>query len=102
MGNIGPNPLLTLCTPKILLDTTSAASASIRMSMLSTSIAHFTHETVDMIGLANLGPAWTGQKVKLDEMGRKFKKAALSNILLAENSETNPEHGEWCLCLRSE
>lgn len=94
MGNIGPNPLLTLCTPNKLLDTSSAASAAIRMSMLSTSIAHFTHETVELVGVVNLGPGWPDQKGRLDAMGRKFKKAALSNILLAETTETNPEHGE--------
>lgn len=94
MGNIGPNPLLALCTPNKLLNTASAASAAIRMSLLSISVAHLTHESVDLIGSSNLGPEWVEQKAKLDEMGKKFKKAALTNIFLAETSETDPEHGK--------
>ncbi|KAI9637142.1 fungal-specific transcription factor domain-containing protein [Dioszegia hungarica] len=91
MGNIGPNPLVTLCTPSKLLDTSSAASAAIRMSLLSTSMAHFTYETVDLVGAANLGRNWASTRARLDAVGRKFKKAALSNIFMAETTETSPE-----------
>jgi hypothetical protein len=94
MGNIGPNPLVTLCTPGKLLDTNSAASAAIRMSILSTSIAHFTYETADIVGAAHLPTRWAETKAKLDAVGAKFKKAALSNIFLAETSETSYDHGE--------
>lgn len=63
------------------------------MSILSTSIAQFTYETVDIVGTANLGSYWANTKARLDGIGRKFKKAALSNIFLAETTETSPEHG---------
>lgn len=63
------------------------------MSMLSTSIAHFTYETADIVGAANLGRYWSTTKARLDAVGKKFKKAALSNIFLAETTETSPEHG---------
>ncbi|KAK8846872.1 hypothetical protein IAR55_005962 [Kwoniella newhampshirensis] len=91
MGNIGPNPLLALCTPLKLLDTNSAASAAIRMSMLSAGVAHFTHETADAVGKSELGPGWRDQRNKLKEMGNKFKKAALSNITLAARGENGPD-----------
>ncbi|WVQ84847.1 hypothetical protein IAT38_007004 [Cryptococcus sp. DSM 104549] len=91
MGNIGPNPLLALCTPLKLLDTNSAASAAIRMSMLSAGVAHFTHETADAVSKEELGRHWEAQRQTLKEMGNKFKKAALSNITLAARSETSPE-----------
>lgn len=101
MGNIGPNPLVTLCTPSKLLDTSSAASAAIRMSLLSTSMAHFTYETVDLVGAANLGRNWASTRARLDAVGRKFKKAALSNIFMAETTETSPEASE-CIDVCSE
>ncbi|ODN79823.1 hypothetical protein, variant [Cryptococcus amylolentus CBS 6039] len=91
MGNIGPNPLLAFCTPDRLLDTNSAASAAVRMSMLSTGVAHFTHETSDAVGPAELGVGWEGQRKKLKELGNKFKRAALANITLAAKVETGDE-----------
>ncbi|WWC67750.1 uncharacterized protein I206_101662 [Kwoniella pini CBS 10737] len=106
MGNIGPNPLLTLCTPVKLLDTNSAASAAIRMSMLSTAIAHFIHETNSLLkqsnssnlglsynlGLEGMGVGqWERMKLKMKEMSNKFKKASLSNITLAASSEKSPD-----------
>ncbi|WWC87118.1 uncharacterized protein L201_002004 [Kwoniella dendrophila CBS 6074] len=96
MGNIGPNPLLALCTPIKLLDTNSAASAAIRMSMLSTGIAHFIHETGLNIKSSsaeqNLGLGqWQRMRLKLKEISDKFKKAALSNITLAASSERSPD-----------
>ncbi|OCF32134.1 hypothetical protein I316_06290 [Kwoniella heveanensis BCC8398] len=100
MGNIGPNPLLALCTPLKLLDTNSAASAAIRMSMLSVGIAHFTHETKDTVGLAELGPNWENQRQKLKDMGKKFKKAALSNVTLAARGEASPDQTCTLLCIR--
>lgn len=83
MGNIGPNPLLALCTPLNLLDTMTASSAAIRMSILSISTAHFAHETAEAIGSAAHTPEWQKQKEQLEAMSTKFKKAALSNITLA-------------------
>ncbi|AFR97193.2 hypothetical protein C343_05329 [Cryptococcus neoformans C23] len=91
MGNIGPNPLLAVCTPLKLLDTNSAASAAIRMSMLSVGVAHFTHETKDAVGKNELGRNWETQRKKLKEMGSKFKKAALSNITLAARAQNGPD-----------
>ncbi|WRT64943.1 uncharacterized protein IL334_001883 [Kwoniella shivajii] len=94
MGNIGPNPLLALCTPIKLLDTNSAASAAIRMSMLSTGISHFTHETGAALKGVELGMSighWERMKLKLKEISGKFKKAALSNITLAASSERSPD-----------
>ncbi|TYJ55671.1 hypothetical protein B9479_003574 [Cryptococcus floricola] len=91
MGNIGPNPLLAFCTPGRLLDTNSAASAAVRMSMLSTGVAHFTHETSYAVGRAELGVGWEGQCKKLKELGNKFKRAALANITLAAKAETGDE-----------
>ncbi|ORY24898.1 hypothetical protein BCR39DRAFT_561360 [Naematelia encephala] len=90
MGNIGPNPLLALCTPLMLLNTDSPASAAIRMSMLSTSVAHFTHETEEVVELKRLGPQWPKQKEVLQEMGRKFKQAALANMMLAVHGDGGP------------
>lgn len=95
MGNIGPNPLLAVCTPLKLLDTNSAASAAIRMSMLSVGVAHFTHETKDAVGKNELGRNWEIQRKKLKEMGSKFKKAALSNITLAARAQNGPDQSEW-------
>ncbi|WVW78653.1 hypothetical protein I302_100613 [Kwoniella bestiolae CBS 10118] len=96
MGNIGPNPLLALCTPVKLLDTNSAASAAIRMSMLSTGIAHFIHETGSSLrntdAALTLGNGqWERMRGKLKEISGKFKKAALSNITLAASSERSPD-----------
>lgn len=87
MGNIGPNPLLALCTPFRLLDTNSAAAAAMRMSVLSTSVAHYAHETEEAVGKANLGRMWESQKSQLRAMSEKFKKAAVSNILLCTSSD---------------
>ncbi|GFZ52220.1 hypothetical protein JCM24511_09993 [Saitozyma sp. JCM 24511] len=86
MGNIGPNPLLALCTPLNLLDTSSAACAAIRMSMLSISVTHFVHETEEAVGVPGMGPAWSSQKSTLKAMSDKFKKAAVASILLAAGS----------------
>ncbi|WWD22184.1 hypothetical protein CI109_106675 [Kwoniella shandongensis] len=91
MGNIGPNPLSALCTPLKLLDTNSAASAAIRMSMLSTGVAHFTHETADTVSKDELGQGWAEQRKRLKEMGNKFKRAALANITLAARGENGPD-----------
>ncbi|OCF59004.1 hypothetical protein L486_03502 [Kwoniella mangroviensis CBS 10435] len=96
MGNIGPNPLLALCTPVKLLDTNSAASAAIRMSMLSTGIAHFIHETGSSLKNTELAVMlgkgqWERMRGKLKEISGKFKKAALSNITLAASSERSPD-----------
>ncbi|WVR07883.1 hypothetical protein IAU60_004926 [Kwoniella sp. DSM 27419] len=91
MGNIGPNPLLALCTPVKLLDTNSAASAAIRMSMLSVGLAHFTHETKEAVGPNELGTSWAVLKENLKEMSNRFKKAALSNITLAAKGEADPQ-----------
>ena len=87
MGNIGPNPLLAICTPLRLLDTNAAASAAMRMAMLSTSVAHFAHETEQHIPAAQLPPAWRDQKAQLKAMSNKFKKAALANILLTASTD---------------
>ncbi len=88
-----PNPLLSLCTPLKLLDTNSAASAALRMSMLSTSVTHFSYEMQQAVGIEALGPAWTGQKASLRAFGNKFKRAALSNILLAASPESSLKEG---------
>ena len=95
MGNIGPNPLLALCTPLRLLDTTSATSAAMRMSMLSISVAHFAHETEQVLGVDVLGGTWIGggQKKQLKRMSEKFKKAALSNLTLATTTDASTQHG---------
>lgn len=87
MGNIGPNPLLAICTPLRLLDTNSAASAAMRMSMLSTSIAHYAHETGQLLYNNQVPAVWADQKAQLKAMSNKFKKAALSNILLSAKSD---------------
>jgi hypothetical protein len=100
MGNIGPNPLLALCTPLRLLDTKSAASAAMRMSMLSTSVAHFAHETEEHMGLPNLGAAWAHQKAQLRTMSEKFKKAALSNITLSASSDNGTHQSESLSCFQ--
>ena len=87
MGNIGPNPLLAICTPLRLLDTNSAASAAMRMSMLSTAIAHYAHETEQQLYSKDAPAIWADQKSQLKAMSNKFKKAALSNILLSAKSD---------------
>lgn len=97
MGNIGPNPLLAICTPLRLLDTNSAASAAMRMSMLSTSVAHFGHETEQHIDTTSLPPAWSDQKAQLKAMSARFKRAALSNILLASSSDGGTAHTDTVL-----
>ncbi|KAK4689735.1 hypothetical protein P7C73_g392, partial [Tremellales sp. Uapishka_1] len=89
MGNIGPNPLLALCTPLSLLDTSSAASAAMRMSMLSTSTTHFAHETAEALGRGGVGVGWKEKRAAMKELGRKFKRAAQSNVLLASASSAN-------------
>lgn len=91
MGNIGPNPLLAICTPHRLLDTKSAASAAMRMSMLSTSVAHFAHDTEHYMPAADLPASWDEQKAQLKAMSHKFKKAALANILLAAGTDSGAE-----------
>ena len=58
-----------------------------RMSMLSTSVAHYAHETEQHILPMDLPLNWTEQKEKLKEMSHRFKKAALANILLAAGSD---------------
>ncbi|RSH82889.1 hypothetical protein EHS25_005879 [Saitozyma podzolica] len=93
MGNIGPNPLLALCTPLNLLDTSSAACAAIRMSMLSISVTHFVHETEEAAGVPGMGPAWSSQKSTLKAMSDKFKKAAVASILLAAGSNPGRAQG---------
>lgn len=93
MGNIGPNPLLALCTPLNLLDTSSAACAAIRMSMLSISVTHFVHETEEAVGVPGMGPAWSSQKSTLKAMSDKFKKAAVASILLAAGSNPGRAQG---------
>lgn len=94
MGNIGPNPLLALCTPPNLLDTSSAACAAIRMSMLSVSVTHFVHETEEAVGIKTMGTAWACQKKTLRAMSDKFKQAAISNMLLAAGSKPGAAQGK--------
>ena len=124
MGNNGPhkNPILTLCTPQRLLDTSSAAAAALRMSMLSTSIAHLENELTarekrrrgcacrcvnqgrdgdsngDIEG-GRLGDgdlhldrgraAYLHVRDRLREVGKRFKTAALANIVLVEEDESD-------------
>lgn len=97
MGNVGPNPLLALCTPLKLLDTASAWAGAIRMSILSISATHFAHETVGTVGVDMLGGEreWEGGKRRrLKELSRKFKKAALCNVYLGTAGD-DPHQGEW-------
>jgi hypothetical protein len=124
MGNNGPhkNPILTLCTPQRLLDTSSAAAAALRMSMLSTSIAHLENELTarekrrrgcgcrcqtqgrdgdpnrEMGGgrLEDEDPhldrgraAYLHVRDRLREVGKRFKTAALANIVLVEEDESD-------------
>lgn len=85
MGEIGPNPYLTLCSPTRLLDTNSPSSAALRMSMLSTTLVHFVSD-LENSGATEGKPNWPEQKAQLREMGRKFKRAALANIMLTSSS----------------
>jgi len=95
MGNIGPNPLLAFCTPNKLLDTASPASAAIRMSIMSISVVHLVLETQDMVGPIMSGRMeWDIRKKRMMEMSGKFKKAALSNLLLATRTEGSPQQSE--------
>jgi hypothetical protein len=126
MGNNGPhkNPILTLCTPQRLLDTSSAAAAALRMSMLSTSIAHLENEltarekrrrgcgcrcqnqgrdgdsngdlNMDRNRLEDEDPhldrgraAYLHVRDRLREVGKRFKTAALANIVLVEEDESD-------------
>ncbi|KAH8080224.1 fungal-specific transcription factor domain-containing protein [Filobasidium floriforme] len=126
MGNNGPhkNPILTLCTPQRLLDTSSAAAAALRMSMLSTSIAHLENELTarekrrrgcgcrcqnqgrdgDSNGDLNMErnrlqdedphldrgrAAYLHVRDRLREVGKRFKTAALANIVLVEEDESD-------------
>jgi len=94
MGNNGPhkNPILTLCTPQRLLDTSSAAAAALRMSMLSTSIAHLENELTareKRKGHGLEGASYLHVRDRLHEVGRRFKTAALANIVLVEEDETD-------------
>lgn len=97
MGDIGPNPLLTLCTPLTLLDTGSATSAAIRMSILSISTAHFAHDTLDgpteVVNVADT--TWASRCEALGTVSGRLKKAALSNITLATGKSLNPAEGEY-------
>ena len=87
MGNVGPNPLLALCTPLKLLDTASAWAGAIRMSILSISATHFAHETEGSVGKELLGEEWDAKRVRLKELSRKFKKAALCNVYLGTGGD---------------
>lgn len=96
MGDIGPNPLLTLCTPLTLLDTGSATSAAIRMSILSISTAHFAHDTLNgptkVVNLADT--TWASRCEALGTVSSRLKKAAISNITLATGKSLNAAEGE--------
>jgi hypothetical protein len=96
MGDVGQNPLLTLCTPLTLLDTASATSAAIRMSILSISTAHFAHDTLDgpteVVSVANT--TWSSRCEALETVSARFKKAALCNITLATGKSLSPAEGE--------
>jgi hypothetical protein len=85
MGNIGPNPLLSLCTPVKLLDTFSAASAALRMSLLSASVTHFLWITEAAQDQDD--ERWDHQKASMKALSYKFKQAALTNIMLATGDE---------------
>ena len=97
MGDIGPNPLLTLCTPLTLLDTGSATSAAIRMSILSISTAHFAHDTLNgptkVVNLADT--TWASRCEALGTVSGRLKKAAISNITLATGKSLNAAEGEY-------
>jgi hypothetical protein len=100
-NNNAPNPLLGLCTPAKLLDTNSAASAALRMSMLSMSVTHLPYGGALGIDPTAHGPTWAGQKASLKALGNKFKRAALSNILLAASPEgsANEDDSVLAACL---
>jgi hypothetical protein len=91
MGNNGPhkNPILTLCTPQRLLDTSSAAAAALRMSMLSTSVAHLENELTAREKRKGNDGLFNPIKERLQEVGRRLKTAALANIVLVEEDETD-------------
>jgi hypothetical protein len=97
MGNIGPNPLLTLCTPLTLLDTASATSAAIRMSILSISTAHFAHDIPPSEVVAPPATqsefSWSKACDSLETVSGRFKKASLSNITLATGKSVGPGQG---------
>lgn len=95
MGDIGPNPLLTLCTPPILLDTASATSTAIRMSILSISTAHFAQDTSNEAAnlLGEGGNSWSSRQQSLETVSKQLKKAALSNITLATGQSLGPSQG---------
>jgi hypothetical protein len=102
MGNIGPNPLLTLCTPLTLLDTASATSAAIRMSILSISTAHFAHDTPasEIAASTNLSDFnWVTTCNSLETVSGRFKKAALSNITLATGKSVGPAQSRCFLLI---
>jgi hypothetical protein len=85
MGNIGPNPLLSLCTPVKLLDTFSAASAALRMALLSASVTHFLW--VAEAALDHPDEHWERQKASMKALSYKFKQDALTYIMLATGDE---------------
>lgn len=107
MGNNGPqkNPILSLCTPQRLLDMSSAAAAALRMSMLSTSVAHLENElTLRERRKDRQGP-FAQIKQQLHEVGQSFKTAALANIVLVEQDEGDQCESSCsnvdCMCLKS-
>ncbi|ORX39448.1 fungal-specific transcription factor domain-domain-containing protein [Kockovaella imperatae] len=87
MGDMGPNPLLGLCTPSRLLDVTSPGAAAMRMSMLSASIVHYAYETEQIGDHLSFGSKWAQHRTDLKEMSDKFKRAAVANIVLAAGGE---------------
>jgi hypothetical protein len=92
MGNIGPNPLLTICASARLLDTACAGSAALRMSILSASTAHLISEAGERSsssGNSSWIAGWTSLKKSLQGLGEMFRKAAVANIVLAENDGTD-------------
>ena len=87
MGDNGPNPILGLCTQQRLLDITSPAAAAMRMSMLSASVVHYVYETEQLGEHTPAGVKWGEYKINLKEMSDKFKRAAVSNIVLAAGGD---------------
>ena len=70
--------------------------------MLSMSVTHLPYGgALGMGGEAMLGPSWAGQKASLKALGNKFKRAALSNILLAASPEgsSNEDDSVLAACL---
>ena len=87
MGESGVNPILTLCTPARLLDTSCAAAAALRMSILSVSLAHISND-LRMSKVCNeeqKGPLMQG----IQALGAKLKTATLANIVLVEEDEND-------------